>query len=369
MNIFLDVLVDAALDCLRMLPFLFSSFILLELLEHRVSAKMERTLAGADGLGPLAGALLGVVPQCGFSIMASDFYAGNVISMGALLAVYLSTSDEALVLLLSHTGHFKDIGFLIGAKVIIALIGGYAVFAFEKSWRRLHRRQLTKIHEHCDDEPEQKPEAKREASAGDAGEASQMENSAAGLKAEEVTAAKEQEVTAAKGQEATAAKEQETTAAKEQEGTAQGHAHTEEHGHAYTEFLLHHVVMPAFRHTREVFIYLFLFSFVVGFIIELIGEEAFTSILMPGTVFQVILATLIGLIPNCASSVMLTELYLSGALSFGSAVAGLCAGAGLGLPVLFHMNKNLKENGMIVAVLVMISIAAGLFLNITGIAP
>ena len=123
----MDVLIDAVLDCLKELPFLFAAFLLLEALEHRISERMNRALRKAGHAGPLIGALLGCIPQCGFSIMASDFFAGGVISLGTLLAVFLSTSDEAVIILMSNPGHMADIGRLIVTKIVIAVIAGYAV--------------------------------------------------------------------------------------------------------------------------------------------------------------------------------------------------------------------------------------------------
>ena len=133
----LDVFLDALMDCLKDLPFLFAAFLLLEFLEQHVSDKMNRTLADtADGLGPLAGSLLGCVPQCGFSIMAAELYAGRVITLGALMAVFLSTSDEALIILLSNPGHVKEVATLIATKIIIGIIAGYAVLGVETVYRR-----------------------------------------------------------------------------------------------------------------------------------------------------------------------------------------------------------------------------------------
>ncbi len=279
----LDVLLDAALDCLKDLPFLFFAFLILEALEHHTSDWMNRTLSGAGNFGPAVGSLLGCVPQCGFSIMASDFYAGGVISLGTLLAVFLSTSDEALVIMMSNPGHLEDIGRLIGTKIVIALIAGYVVLFAGKAWKRRHPGRDKEIEDLC-------------RNCG---------------------------------------------------------CHDEEGG----------ILKPALHHTGEVLLFLFIFTFALNLLLELIGMENVSRLLLADTFIQPVLASLIGLIPNCAASVILTELYLDGVISFGSAVAGLCSAAGLGLAVLFRINRNRKENLLITALLLAIAIAAGLVLQ------
>lgn len=278
----IDVLADAALDCLKDLPFLFSAFLLLEALEHHVSDKMNRALAGAGGAGPLIGAALGCVPQCGFSIMASDLYAGGVISLGTLLAVYLSTSDEALIILLSNTGYLADVGLLILTKIVIGIIAGYSVMVLMRAFGN-RRSSLTKDIGHiCD------------------------------------------------------------------------HCGCHEHGG---------ILKPALRHTGEVILFLFVFTFLLNLLLELIGMENLSGLFLSESIFQPALAALIGLIPNCAASVILTQLYIDGVISFGSAVAGLCSAAGLGLVVLYRINRNLKENLTITGLLYVIAIVAGMLIQ------
>ena len=295
MELFIDVFLDAAIDCIKMLPFLFLAFFLLEALEHRVSGKMNDFLARSGGLGPFVGSVLGFVPQCGFSIMASDFYAAGVISMGTLLAVYLSTSDEALVILMTEPEHFSDIGVLLIAKILIGTIGGYLVYMLER--RGILGRKM-------------------------------KSKTPADLCGEET-----------KG-----------------ETDADIHSHPDEPAWKY-------IVWPAFNHTKEVFFYLFIFSFVIGFVMEVFGEEAISRIFLEGSIFQPLLASIIGLIPNCAASVMLTRLYLDGVLSFGSAIAGLASSAGLGLLVLFRVNKDMKENLTVLGLLVAIAFVSGIILQ------
>ena len=287
MGLFLDVFKDSAVDCVKMLPFLFLAFYLLEVVEQHASDRMTAMLGRSGGLGPLIGSLLGSVPQCGFSIMASDFFASGVISMGTLLAVYLSTSDEAIIILLTDPEHAKDILFLVLTKVIIGTAGGYMVLFFE---RKVFGRSPEKVR-------------------------------------------KEAQIIHA-GSESPAVRP------------------------GFRDLLI-----PAWNHTKEVFVYLFIFTFLIGFIMEGFGNNAIQSIFLSGSAFQPLIAAVIGLIPNCAASIMLTQLYMDGVLSFGSAIAGLCSSAGLGLLVLFRMNRSMKENITVLAFLVAIAVTAGSILQ------
>ena len=292
MGLFLDVFKDSAVDCVKMLPFLFLAFYLLEVVEQHASDRMTVMLGRSGGLGPLIGSLLGSVPQCGFSIMASDFFASGVISMGTLLAVYLSTSDEAIIILLTDPEHAKDILFLVLTKIIIGTVGGYIVLFVE---RRFFKRDPMKAR-----------------------------------KAAEI-------IRRRTGSDAAAVKP------------------------GFRDLLI-----PAWNHTKEVFVYLFIFTFLIGFMMEAFGNSVIESIFLSGSAFQPLIASVIGLIPNCAASIMLTQLYMDGVLSFGSAVAGLCSSAGLGLLVLFRMNRSMKENVTVLAFLVVIAVTAGSILQAVG---
>ena len=292
MGLFLDVFKDSAVDCVKMLPFLFLAFYLLEVVEQHASDRMTVMLGRSGGLGPLIGSLLGSVPQCGFSIMASDFFASGVISMGTLIAVYLSTSDEAIIILLTDPEHAKDILFLVLTKIIIGTLGGYIVLFVE---RRFFKRDPVKAR-----------------------------------KAAEI-------IRRRTGSDAAAVKP------------------------GFRDLLI-----PAWNHTKEVFVYLFIFTFLIGFMMEAFGNSVIESIFLSGSAFQPLVASVIGLIPNCAASIMLTQLYMDGVLSFGSAVAGLCSSAGLGLLVLFRMNRSMKENVTVLAFLVVIAVTAGSILQAVG---
>ena len=273
-----DAVMDTTFDCLKMLPFFFFSFILIEALEHYSSDFTAKALAKVGKAGPVVGAVAGCVPQCGFSVMAANLYAGGIISVGTLLSVFIATSDEAVLIIMSNPERIREVGVLLVAKVIIAVTAGYIIDIF-------FRNQIATVKESgnlckdcgCDEE--------------DAG-----------------------------------------------------------------------IWKPAWHHTIRIFIYLFIFTGILNLCIEIFGIEQLSKFLLGNTIFQPVIAAIIGLIPNCAASVILTQLYLNGAISFASVIAGLCTGAGVGLVVLFKMNRNRRENLKIVGVLFLVAVAAGMII-------
>lgn len=272
----LDFLLDALLDTVKTLPFLFGAYLLIEFLEHRASEKLTGALAKLGPFGPLGGAVLGLVPQCGFSVAAANFYAGRLITPGTLVAVFLATSDEALPILLSHPGALPDLLLLLGVKLVSGIVFGLLT---DLLWKRLPSRDTQAPFEDlCRD------------------------------------------------------------------------CDCEHHG----------IIHSALVHTVRIALFLLIVNLVLGGAIHLVGEERISQVLLSGSVFQPLVAGLIGFIPNCAASVILTELYLSGSLSFGAVVAGLCTGAGLGLAVLFKYNRHLKENLLLTAALYVGAVLTGL---------
>lgn len=273
-----DVLLDAILDSMKTLPFLFCAFLLMEAAEKHYGKHMDAILKKSKWGGPLAGSLLGCIPQCGFSVIASNLYAGGLITLGTLLAVYLSTSDEAIILLLADSSRGSDILKLMLTKVIIGILAGYVTdLIFFK------QRQGRNMEQICSD------------------------------------------------------------------------CHCEEENG---------ILKPALHHTIHLFSWLLVLTLILNVVMELTGAEQLSAWLLGNTVFQPVLAALIGLIPNCAASVILTQLYLSGAISFASVVAGLCTGAGAGLLVLFKMNKDKRENLKILSLLYVIGVLAGMILEL-----
>lgn len=276
----LDIILDALLDTLKTLPFLFGAYLLIEFLEHRASEKLTGALARLGPFGPVGGAALGLVPQCGFSVAAANFYAGRLITPGTLLAVFLATSDEALPILVSNPKAMPSLLLLLGVKFISATLFGLLT---DLVWKRLpHGQDQAPFHDLCRD------------------------------------------------------------------------CDCEHHG----------IFRSALVHTVRIALFLLLVNLVLGGAIHLVGEERISQVLLSGSVLQPFVAGLIGFIPNCAASVILTELYLSGSLSFGAVIAGLCTGAGVGLAVLFKYNRRLKENLILVAGLYVAAVTTGLLCNL-----
>ncbi len=276
-----EVFGEPIIDTLKILPLLFLAYLLMEWLEKKASAKMERALGKIGWAGPAVGSLLGCVPQCGFSGASANLYTAGIITEGTLIAVFLSTSDEAVVLLLSSMAPFSVIGKLILAKLIIGVLAGYLIDLKNKKFK---------------------------------------------IKKAPVEMCKD-------------------CGCDEEEG----------------------IFKPALKHTLKVGIFIFIVNLVLFNIAMLLGEDFIHKILLSGSFFQPFITGLVGLIPNCAVSAAITELYCEGALSFGSAVAGLCSGAGVGLAVLFKANPIKKENIRIVITLFIIAVTSGIILNLIGI--
>lgn len=278
-----DILLETVVDSLKMLPFLFGAYLLIEFLEHRASGKLEAILAGSGKFGALGGALLGCVPQCGFSVAAANLYAGGVITAGTLAAVLISTSDEAVPVLLANPGSLPQVGLLLGVKVVIAVAAGLLL---DLGGGRLFPRKqpLEELHHHCEEE----------------------------------------------------------------------NCGCEEGG----------ILRAAIVHTGHIFLFILLFTLVMNVGIAAIGEENLSSLLMEGSFWQPMVAALVGFIPNCAASVLLTQLYLGGTVSFGAVVAGLCTSGGVGLAVLFRSNRNWRENLRMLAYLYVVATVSGLAIQL-----
>lgn len=272
-----EALLDATLDTLKVLPFLFVAFLIMEAIEHYSNRYSNRILAKVGKAAPLVGALLGCVPQCGFSAAAANLYSGGLITLGTLLAVFLSTSDEAVLILMAHPGSGKAIASLLIWKILIGIAAGFLIDTLSPK-----RKQSAPMKEFC-----------------------------------------------------------KNCGCEDSDG----------------------ILKPALFHTVRLTVYLFLFTFCLDLVLEFAGIEQLARFLGKNTPFQPFLAALLGMIPNCAASVFITELYLAGGLSFGAAIAGLCAGAGVGLAVLFRSNHSLRENLKILLLLYGISAAAGILLG------
>lgn len=280
----IDVVLDAVSDTLKMLPFLFLAFLVIEFLEHKAQDKIKNLFTRAGKAGPFIGTLLGCVPQCGFSVMSANLYSSGIITLGTLIAVFLSTSDEAVILLATASDGSSEIIRLITTKIIIALFFGYAIYLVEKKSHKEHHYHHS--HDLCEHD----------------------------------------------------------------------HCGCEENGG---------VLRPALIHTGKVFAFLLLFTIVINLVVFFIGTEKLSHLLLSDSVLQPLLSALIGFIPNCASSILLTQLYVQGTLSFGAMIAGLCTNAGAGMLILFRDKSKIKDNLKIVGIMYLCSVVPGIFLHIS----
>ena len=276
METLFDILFDTAIDGVKMLPFLFGAYLLIEYMEHRAK-NLHRALGGP--FGAVGGALLGLVPQCGFSAAAANLYARGLITTGTLLAVFISTSDEAIPVLLANPGSLRLMGQLLLTKALLAVAVGLVA---DLIFRRVRR-------------------GKTQVERGPRGE------------------------------------------------DHHHHHHSCSSCDAYRG--RHPLLRAAAVHTLQIFAFVVAIMLALNLAIALIGTENLSRLLLQNSLWQPVLAALIGAIPNCASSVLLTELYLSGSLTFGSVVAGLTTGAGLGLVVLFKQNRDKRQNAFVFAIL------------------
>ena len=284
---FLHVLEHTLEDTLRMLPFLYLAYLFIEYIEQRQGQRIEQALAGGGRWGVIPGAVLGCVPQCGFSAMAANLYGGRVITLGTLMAVFLATSDEAVPLLMAMPEKWPALAGLLAVKIVWALAAGLLL---DTVLRPLLPAGLV---------------------GGYTGHADEVD------------------------------------------------CH-EEHGEHSNIFL------AALRHTISIYLYIFLFSLLIGLAVEAIGDATIAAFLASLGPLQPAVAALFGMIPNCASSVLLTQLYLSGTLPFSSVAAGLCSGAGIGLLVLWETNPSRKQNLFITLLLWALGAVAGLLLALAG---
>ena len=282
-----DVLADAVIDTVKLIPFLFLTYLLMEWLEEKTGEKAVSMIRRNGRWGPVIGAALGVVPQCGFSAAAASLYSGGLITVGTLLAIFLSTSDEMLPIMISEAVSPLIIGKILLTKIVLGLLFGIGIDTLNKYRHRWKKDKEKHIHDLCE----------------------------------------------------------------------QDHCHCEEGN----------VFLSALRHTIQIVIFILIFTFVIGLLIELVGEDAIGTFLTSRPVTGVLLSALIGLIPNCGASVTITELYLRGILSPGQMTAGLLVGAGVGLMVLFRTNRRLVENLKITGILYLAGVLGGWIIELTGI--
>ena len=272
-----EVIKDTVIDTLKLIPFLWLTFYLIEVIEHKYQKKSQKIIKKSGKYGPILGGILGCFPQCGFSVMATNLYITKIISLGTLISIYLSTSDEMLPILLSEKSDIKTILSIIGVKVLIGIIAGIIIDLIFKK-RKEHSIQEICEHEHCHCE---------------------------------------------KG-----------------------------------------ILASSIHHTLNTIIFILITSFFINILMNYGLEQYLKNIFHTSSILTPFLSSLIGLIPNCGASIILTELYLNHILSFSSLISGLLTGSGVALLVLFKNNKNTKENLFILFLIYTIGVFSGLILTI-----
>ena len=280
----LDVILDALIDSVKLLPFLFITYLIMEYIEHKTSEKAKDTIKKSGKFGPLIGSILGAFPQCGFSVAATNLYAARVITLGTLISVYLSTSDEMIPIFISEGASLVTLFKILGIKVLIGMIAGFVIDLVLRLRKKDNEEE--RIIDLCEKE----------------------------------------------------------------------HCHCD-----------HGIFKSALKHTVNIFIFVLLITFVINTIIYFIGEDTIARFVQSNPVLGPILGGIIGLIPNCASSVILTQLYLENVIPAATMISGLLVGAGVGLIVLFKMNKGIKQNLKITGLLYAIGVVSGIIIQLIGI--
>ena len=287
MHIAGHVLEHSVADTLYIIPFLFVTYLAMEWLEHKTGGRAQAAIQRAGAAGPVVGAVVGAVPQCGFSAAAATLWAGRVITLGTLFAVFLSTSDEMLPIFLAEQVPFDVILKIIGAKIVIGMVMGFIVDAALRIARRidapLHIHELCE-HDHC-------------------------------------------------------------------------HCHDGEGG----------ILKSAVKHTLQVTVFIFVITIVLNAVLEVVGEDVLAEFLEANPALSVFGSALVGLVPNCAASVVIAQLYVEGVLGSGAMLAGLLVSAGVGLLVLVRTNRRPRENVAIIVGLYATGVVWGLVANALGI--
>lgn len=281
----LEVILETILDSVKLLPFLFITYLIMEYIEHKTSNKAKETIKKSGKFGPFFGSLLGVVPQCGFSVVATNLYAVRVISLGTLISIYLSTSDEMLPILISEAVPIWIIIKILSIKFVIGMVAGFIIELILRN-RKTEGQEDYEIESLC------------------------------------------------------------------------------EHDHCHCE---NGIIKSSLKHTINIFIFIFIVTFVINILIYLIGEDTLSHFILNQPILGPILSGIIGLIPNCASSVIITQLYLEQVITLGTMMAGSLVSAGVGLMVLWKVNHNPKENIKIIALLYGIGVIVGILIELIGI--
>jgi len=273
-----EIILESLIDAIKLIPFLFVAFLIIELIEHKFSKKQLKLVEKSGKFGPAIGGLLGLFPQCGFSVLATNLYVTRIISLGTLISIYLSTSDEMLPILLSKNVEFSLIFKILAIKFGIGIVFGFIIDLLYR--KRNKNKQDYHI---CEEED----------------------------------------------------------------------CHCESG-----------IFKSSLKHTLNIFLFVIVINLILNIGFEYLGNDYLSKLFLKGSIFGPFITSLIGFIPNCGSSVMITELYLNSAISFGSMLSGLLTGSGVAILVLFRTNKNIKENIKILSILYLIGVVSGIVIDL-----
>lgn len=272
-----DIIIDTLIDTLKLVPFLFIAFLLIELFEHKFSKKSIKVVESSGKYGPILGSFLGIIPQCGFSVMATNLYVTRLITLGTLISIYLSTSDEMLPILLSEKAEFSLIIKILLIKLFIGMLVGFIIDKIFKV------KKEKKNYDICEEE----------------------------------------------------------------------HCHCKES-----------IIISSLKHTLNIVVFILLINFILNICFNYLGQDYLSKILLKDSFFGPFISSLIGLIPNCGASVMLTELYINNAINFGSLISGLLTGSGIAIMILFKTNKHFLENLKVVGILYIVGVLSGIIIEL-----
>lgn len=355
MDLLIDILLDAGKDTLSLVPFLLVTYLALETLEHVAGDRVNGAIKRAGAAGPVVGSLLGIVPQCGFSAMAATLYAGRVVTLGTLVAVFLSTSDEMLPLLLAEQVPVQTMAMLLASKALIALVTGFIVDAAIRGLRRNARAHAAirrtvlgtaanLAHVNC---------AHDDHTGGDIID----EVAEAGVSADHIRELCERDHCGC---------DEDEDEHGHDHGRADEHGHHHDHSHSHEGAPVLSIIRSAISHTVQVSVFIFLVTLILVAVLETFGESAIEQFLRGNETLAVLGSALVGLIPNCSASVVITQLYLEGALQLAPMLAGTLISAGVGYLVLFRTNRSARENAVFLVMMYVIGAGWGLILSACG---
>lgn len=272
-----DIIIDTLIDTLKLVPFLFIAFLLIELFEHKFSKKSIKVVESSGKYGPILGSFLGIIPQCGFSVMATNLYVTRLITLGTLISIYLSTSDEMLPILISEKAEFSLIIKILLIKLFIGMLVGFIIDKIFKV------KKEKKNYDICEEE----------------------------------------------------------------------HCHCKES-----------IIISSLKHTLNIVVFILLINFILNICFNYLGQDYLSKILLKDSFFGPFISGLIGLIPNCGASVMLTELYINNAINFGSLISGLLTGSGIAIMILFKTNKHFLDNIKVIGILYIVGVLSGIIIEL-----